>query len=308
MKIEQASRKRAKIKMALQGPSGSGKTMSALLLAFGLCGDWTKICVVDTENHSAELYSHLGFYNVVSDLQAPFTPEKYRDAIKLCEQNGIEVIILDSCSHEWECILEMHAGMAGNSFTNWGRLTPRHNEFVQAILQSSCHVIGTIRSKQDYILQEKNGKMVPEKVGLKGVTRDGMDFEFTIVLDIDMKHNANCSKDRTQLFSNKPEFRIGIETGKQILAWCNSGAPPLDSTTPASISLDILLEQIKQADSIEGLIELFKQQPKELQEKYHTNFVARRHELTPQQLSKTTISEITKPQANGKPNPAGSSN
>ena len=171
MQLQQAKRKRAKIKMALQGPSGSGKTYGALLIAYGLCGDWTKIAVIDTENHSAELYAHLGNYNTLS-IASPYTPEKYCEAINLCEQAGMEVIILDSCSHEWDGsggILDVHGNMAGNSFTNWSKLTPRHNAFIQSILQSSCHIIGTIRSKQDYVLQEKNGKMVPEKVGLKGV-------------------------------------------------------------------------------------------------------------------------------------------
>ena len=125
MHLHQASRKRAKVKMGLQGPSGSGKTLSALLAAFGLCKEWSKIAVIDSENHSAELYSHLGQYNVVN-ITAPFTSETYMKAIQLCEQSGIEVIIIDSISHEWEGtggILEVHSNMAGNSFTNWAKLT-----------------------------------------------------------------------------------------------------------------------------------------------------------------------------------------
>lgn len=140
MKLEQAQRKRAKIKMGLQGPSGSGKTMSALLIAFGLCNDWSKIAVIDTENHSAELYAHLGDYNVLN-LLPPYTPEKYVEAIHLCEQSGIEVIIIDSLTHEWENLLEYHTNLPGNSFTAWGKVTPRHNQFVQSILQSPVHVI-----------------------------------------------------------------------------------------------------------------------------------------------------------------------
>ena len=106
----------------------------------------------------------------------------------------MEVIIIDSISHEWEGkggILDIHGSMVGNSFTNWAKVTPRHNEFVQKILQSNSHIIATIRSKQDYVLSEKNGKMVPEKVGLKGVTREGLDYEFTLVFDVDIKHQVN---------------------------------------------------------------------------------------------------------------------
>src|SRR3954469_21700973 len=103
MQLQQASRKNAKIKMALQGPSGSGKTYSALLIAFGLCNNWNKIAVIDTENHSSELYAHLGNYQVLH-LDAPFNPERYVEAIRTCERAAMEVIMIDSISHEWEGI------------------------------------------------------------------------------------------------------------------------------------------------------------------------------------------------------------
>lgn len=225
MEIKIVQRQKAKIKAALVGPSGSGKTYSALLLAYGLCSDWSKITVIDTENCSASLYAHLGHYNVLN-LSDPFTPENYIKAIEACEKAMMQVIIIDSISQEWEGssgILETHSKMAGNSFTNWNVITPRHNAFVQKILQSPCHVLATIRSKQDYVLTEKNGKYVPEKVGLKGVTRDGMDYEMTLVFDIDVKHHAKASKDRTELFVNCPPFIISKETGRKILDWCLMG-------------------------------------------------------------------------------------
>jgi hypothetical protein len=178
--------------------------------------------VIDTENNSSHLYSHLGCYNVLS-LSEPFSPERYIEALEACEKAGMRVIIIDSISQEWEGsggIIETHGNMAGNSFTNWNRVTPRHNAFVQKILQSSCHIIATIRSKQDYVLTDKNGKMVPEKVGLKGVTRDGMDYEFTLVLDLDIKHQATASKDRTGLFSNPLPFLITEQIGSKIKMWC----------------------------------------------------------------------------------------
>ena len=220
MELRQSSKKQAKIKLALQGASGCGKTYSSLLLAYGMTGNWSKIVIIDTENNSADLYAHLGNYNVLS-LKAPFTPERYIQAIEICEQSGMEVIIIDSISHCWEYLLSFHAGMQGNSFTNWNKITPRQNTFVQKILASNCHIIATMRTKQDYVLNEKNGKMVPEKVGLKSIMRDGIDYEFTIVLDIDIKHHIRASKDRTNLFMDKPEFIITQDTGKQILAWCN---------------------------------------------------------------------------------------
>jgi hypothetical protein len=222
MQLQKAERKQALIKLAIQGPSGSGKTYSSLLLAYGLVGDWNQIAVIDTENNSSHLYSHLGNYNVLS-LSEPFSPERYIEAIEICEKAGMKAIIIDSISQEWEGsggIIETHGNMAGNSFTNWNRVTPRHNAFIQKILQSSSHIIATVRSKQDYVLTDKNGKMVPEKVGLKGVTRDGTDYEFTVVLDLDIKHQAIASKDRTGLFTNPLPFTITEQTGNRIRQWC----------------------------------------------------------------------------------------
>jgi len=251
MKLEKASRKKDKIKMALQGVSGVGKTYSSLLVAYGLCNDWTKISVVDTENHSAELYAHLGAFNVVN-LTAPFTVEKYIQAIDVCEKAGMEVVILDSITHGWENLLEYHSSLQGNSFTNWGKITPRQNNFIQKILQSSLHIISTIRTKQDYVLNEKNGRMVPEKVGLKSIQREGIDFEFTLAFDLDIKNNATASKDRTGLFFGQPENKLSVDTGKQIYEWCNSGA---------DVTVDDVSNRINDCISIKDLLALYQEFP-----------------------------------------------
>ena len=230
MALRQAQRRNAKLRIGLFGSSGSGKTYSSLLMASGMA-PWEKIVIVDTEQGSGELYSHLGPYNTIT-LSAPFTPEKYVAAIKECEKAGMQVIIIDSISHEWEgrggC-LELHDNMPGNSYTNWGKITPRHNSFIDAILQSPAHIIACGRSKQDYVLQEKNGKQVPEKVGLKVITREGFDYEMTLAFDLDIKNNAVASKDRTGLFKGKPDFVITPETGKSLLAWANSGVARVEA-------------------------------------------------------------------------------
>lgn len=223
MNLRKSQRTQAKIKLALQGSAGSGKTYSSLLLAKGLCsGDLSNVAIIDTENGSADLYSHLGDYNVLT-LEAPFTPENYIKAIDECEKAGMEVIIIDSISHEWDELLDYHSKLAGNSFTNWAKVTPRQKAFVDKILQVKAHVIATMRTKQDYVLNQKDGKFIPEKVGLKSVQRDGVDYEFTLVFEIDIKHFAVASKDRTGLFAGKPDFTITEKTGKDILDWCNGG-------------------------------------------------------------------------------------
>jgi hypothetical protein len=274
MKITTAQRKRAKIRLSIQGPSGSGKTFSSLLIAKGLVGEWSKICVIDTENHSADLYSHLGNYNVLT-LGKPFTPEAYNQAIDLCEKSGIQAIIIDSLSHEWEGeggILDIHSSMVGNSFTNWSKVTPRHNALVQRILQSDCHVIATFRTKQDYVLSDKNGKMVPEKVGLKSVTKDGMDYEFTTVFDLDINHNANCTKDRTGLFTNVPQ-KLTEDTGERILNWCEGNSvtmeeafePSLEEMVSASKTIDELVVLWKKVEPSQQNLQLFNRRKTEIE-------------------------------------------
>lgn len=285
MQLQQASKKRAKIKMALQGPSGSGKTYSALLIAYGITNNWSSIAVIDTENHSANLYAHLGKYNVLN-IGAPFTPEKFIQAIKLCESAGMKTIIIDSITHEWESILDIHSNMTGNSFTNWSKVTPRHHEFLQTILQSPLHIIATIRTKQDYVLQEKNGKQVPEKVGLKAITREGMDYEFTIVLDIDIKHNATASKDRTQLFVDQPEFTITSDTGKSILQWCNQ------TDEAETVEEKNMSTQIQQCTNIKDLIALYGSCSQDLQSSYREHFALRKDQLQ-------SITHINPAQHNG---------
>jgi len=272
MILQKASRKQTRIRLGIQGPSGSGKTLGALRVAFGLAGDWSKIAVIDTEYGSANLYSHLGPYNVVG-LTAPFSPEKYMEAIHICESSGMEVIILDSISHEWEStggILDIHNSMIGNSFTNWGKVTPRHNTFVQSILQSPCHILVTIRSKQDYVLTDKNGKMIPEKVGLKGVQRDGVEYELTTLFEVDIKHYATSSKDRTSLFAGSPEFKLEPSIGKLLLDWCNQGI--------VSNTEENLVEQIYNVTTVDELLKLYKNNPT-FQESLHEHFTSKRKSL-----------------------------
>jgi hypothetical protein len=249
MNLRMVSKRQAKIKLALQGCSGSGKTYSALLLAYGLCNDWSKVAIIDSEHGSADLYAHFGNYNVLS-LQDNLTPEIYMEAIEVCENAGMQVIIMDSISQCWDTLLEYHAGLQGNSFTNWQKVTPRINAFIQKILNSESHIICTMRCKQDYVLSEKNGKMVPEKVGLKAIMREGIDYEFTTVFDLNMKHQAVASKDRTNLFVGKPEFIITSTTGQMILDWCNEG-----------VNLEMIKMQISKAKTLEELTAIYHQYP-----------------------------------------------
>lgn len=225
MQLQKATRKKVKLRLGLSAVSGGGKTYSALLLAKGLVGDWNKIAVIDTENNSASLYSHLGDFNTI-ELTAPYAPERYIEAIAACEAAGMECIIIDSITHEWDgkggCLEIMDK--LGGKYQDWAKVTPRHQAFIDAILQSKCHVVTTVRRKQDYeMTKDNNGKLKVEKAGLKEVTREGFEYELTANFNVDERHNATASKDRTGLFMDKPSFVISELTGEMIKEWCESG-------------------------------------------------------------------------------------
>lgn len=226
MILRRAERKKAKIRLGMSGPSGFGKTYSAILIAKGLVGDLSKVAVIDTENGSADLYCDLGDYNVVT-LTPPYSPERYVEAITACVKCGMECIIIDSISHEWDgpggC-LEIVEKLGGK-YQDWAKVTPRHQKFIEAVTQSPVHMITTVRRKQDYEMsKDQNGRVKVEKVGMKEVTREGFEYELTVNFEfLNDKHFVKAGKDRTGLFMDKPEFVPTEQTGKDIAAWCESG-------------------------------------------------------------------------------------
>lgn len=219
--LRKAERAKAKLRVGLAGPSGSGKTYSALLMAHGMCGDWSKIVVLDTERQSADLYSGMGEYNVIT-LEAPFDPQQYIDAIKFAESQGMEVIIVDSITHEWSEAKNM-VDKLGGRFQDWAKVTPIHERFIDAIVSSKAHIITTVRSKTDYAMTTEGGKTKVQKVGLKAETRDGFEYELTVSFDLNINHLAETSKDRTGMFMDADPFVISAETGKQLAEWAGSG-------------------------------------------------------------------------------------
>lgn len=230
-----AQREKVKLMVAFSGPSGSGKTYSALQLAYGITGDWTKITLADTENESALYYAgeqtgpweHINFH---ADIPLAYHPNNWIELVDFVEQDkNCEVLILDSITHEWEgqggC-LEMVSAI-DKGFSGWKTVSPLHNKFIDKIRHSRLHILACMRSKQDYVLEpNEKGKMAPRKIGLKSVQREGTDYEFGVVFDINMNHFATTSKDRTGLFKDTT-FRIGADTGKQLMQWASAGNDPL---------------------------------------------------------------------------------
>ena len=238
--FRKAERRKAKLRLAITGPAGSGKTYGALLVAFGIGG---KIALLDTENGSGDLYSALGNYDVCS-ICAPFSVQKYIDAIKDAENSGYDVLILDSISAEWAGtggLLNLHTQITSsnraNSYAAWGQITPKHNAFIDAIISSNLHIIATIRSKTEYAqVQNERGKTEIKKMGLGLVQRDGIDYEFTTVFDLSMEHTVTVSKDRTSLFDGQV-FTLTEDTGRALREWLDTGIDvPTVNNTPASLS------------------------------------------------------------------------
>ena len=250
IQLQVAERSETRIKLSIGGPSGSGKTCSALLLAYGLVKaahpDWTddqcwaKICIADTENGSAKLYSnfnvpntnyHIGKFFTIP-LQPPFEASKFIESIHACEEAHMEVVIIDSLSAYWQGsggALEKVSSIAarnGNNYTAWRDVTPEYNRVIDTVLQSSCHVIMCSRAKMEYV-QEKNsnGKTVVRAVGMGLQVRDGLEYEASLHFMLSVPdHVANATKDRTGLFDNR-YFKITPETGKEIYQWLSTGAP-----------------------------------------------------------------------------------
>ncbi|WP_224487865.1 AAA family ATPase [Robertkochia flava] len=249
MKLIKAKRGNTKLRIGISGASGFGKTYSSLLMAHGLTEDYSKIAIIDSESNSACLYSQLGEFNVIN-LAPPYSPEKYIEALHLCENAGLEVIIIDSLSHEWNgpggC-LDIHEKLGGR-FQDWAKVTPRHQALLDTILSSSCHVICTTRRKTDYSLDvSQNGKSRVVKHGTKEITRDGFEYELTVNLElINENHLAKASKDRTGLFMNKPEFIINEAIGKQLKKWCTQ-----------SEDIALVKKEILACETIEGLRHLY---------------------------------------------------
>ena len=234
--IRKAKRSATKLRLLIGSPSGGGKTYSSLLMAKGLGG---KTVVIDTEQGSSDLYDHLHDFDVV-DLKPPFTPERYIEAIHACEEAGYDVIVIDSVTHCWSgkggC-LELvddiaKAKFRGNTWSAFSEITPRWRAFVDAILRSSAHVICTGRSKTETAQVDDGGRKKVTKLGMKLEARDGLEYEFTCVLDIIHDgHYATVSKDRTGLFTGDPK-PITEETGQQLAEWLAGGKAVAAQASP----------------------------------------------------------------------------
>lgn len=236
MSFKKATKAAAKLRLGLIGPAGSGKTMTALRVAHGLGG---RVAVIDTERGSASLYSgERGLDFDVLELET-YEAEKFIQAIAQAEAKGYDVLIIDSLSHAWagkggilEFVDKAAKRSGGGSFSGWRDATPLHNQLVDAILGAKLHIICTLRSKVEHVIEQVNGRTQARKVGLQPVQRDGLEYEFTVVGDVTQDHELIVTKTRAAWLKDQIIREAGEDLGKQLAAWLSDGLPSPVASAP----------------------------------------------------------------------------
>lgn len=239
--FKKATKKQAKLRCAVFGPSGAGKTFSALSIAQGM-GD--KIALIDTERGSASKYADRFNFDVC-ELEDQ-TIDGYVEAIGNAANAGYEVLVIDSLSHAWKELLQEVEQIAkmryrGNTWSAWSEGTPKQLKLVNAILQYPGHVFATMRSKTEWQTEQVDGKNRPVRVGLAPEQGKGIEYEFDLLMEVNVDHIASVLKDRTGKFQDKLINKPGAEFGGQLLEWLNDGEA-------------IKLASDDQVNSIEALI------------------------------------------------------
>lgn len=231
LSFQKATRKRVKLRIALNGPTGSGKTYSALSIASHLA---MPIALIDTEHGSASLYS--GDFDFSTLELTNYDPQNYVDALHAAAEAEFPIVIVDSLSHAWAGIGgildKLDKKKARNKFTAWGELTPQHNRLVEALLTYPGHVIVTMRTKTAYDVDDR-GK--PVKVGLAPVQREGLEYEFDLVIDMD-RASATVSKTRCSDLHDRVFTKPGRDIAEVLKRWMDSdGSEPRAEPRPKGV-------------------------------------------------------------------------
>ena len=224
-----ATRKQLKLRMAIDGPSGSGKTYTALRFAFAL---GQKVLAIDTEHGSMSKYrgdspDGIAWNWNVCEL-AHFDPQNYTMAMKEARRFNPDVLIIDSLSHAWEgiggALEQVSQSSSANKYTAWKDVTPKHQRMVETILAFPAHVIVTMRSKMEHVLEaDERGRMVPRKVGMAPIQRPGTEYEFDIVCELDWDHKLTVTKTRCPAVDGMQVERPGPDFMQPVLAWLSDG-------------------------------------------------------------------------------------
>jgi hypothetical protein len=221
IKLKKAARKRVFAKIGVTAPSGCGKTFSSLLIARGLASSWERVCLIDSEGSGDKYAGHkaLGPYQVINLFESEdinrFSPQRWIDAMEVAAKAGMEVVILDSATHEWHWCLEQKERI-NKSINDWKSITPHHTRFINCIVHCPMHVIICTRRKVEYALTSDRKV---EKLGMKSEMREGFEYELDVNIGLNRNHRATIEKDRAGIFHGRPEFVPSEATGRELLAW-----------------------------------------------------------------------------------------
>lgn len=234
LRFAPAEKQKAKLRLGIYGPSGAGKMLTALRLATGMdCG---KIALIDTEQGSASLYADRYTFDVLNLPKADI--ETYTEAIRVASKAGYPILIIDSLTHAWQNLLERVDQIAksryrGNKWSAWSEATPMHRSLVTALLTYSGHVIATMRTKTEWATNKgDDGKVRPTRIGLAPEQGKGIEYEFSLLMEITPEHVITVTKDRTGEFQDQAIEKPGEELGALLMEWLNSGAEPKPEPEP----------------------------------------------------------------------------
>ncbi len=250
--FQKATKTQARLRFALCGPSGSGKTYSALKIARHL---GKTVAVIDTEHGSASKYADLFDFDVCNLVD--FHPGKYMEAIKAAGQAGYDVILIDSLTHAWFAELDL----AGKSFDGWKNVRPLERALIDAMLASPAHIIATMRTKTEWVLEEyvnKAGKtcVAPKKVGTAPIQASGIEYEFDLAGEIDLNHLLTISKSRCPELSNTTHLNPGQELAETMLGWLTDGVPAPETALEKGQRIRVAREAVgMSADEVKLMME-----------------------------------------------------
>lgn len=278
-----AQKKKSRLRLAITGPAGSGKTYTALSVASAIAAKTGgRVAVLDTERGSASLYSDQFPFDVC-ELES-FSPERYIEVIAGAERAGYDVLVIDSLSHAWagkDGALEMvdraaSQSRSGNSFEAWRKVTPLQTRMIDAVLRSKCHIVTTMRTKTEWVLEEnEKGKKVPKKIGMAPVQRADLDYEFTLVGEMDLDHTLTVTKTRCGSLDGAVIHKPGRSLGETLMEWLESGADETPRPPAEFDALSVAIDCATTEAELRALVPRIKTLPIDQQRAIKPSFTGR---------------------------------
>lgn len=223
MALKKATTVGRRARLSLEGLSGSGKTTTALKIAMGLLAGTTKrIAVLDTEEGRSELEAKWVDFDVDIIGRDRLNPEAGTKAVQATYDYG--VLIIDSGSGFWGEALnikdDIASGAKENGYTAWGKINPRLEAMINAILRHPGHTIVNYRSKMKHEINVAEKKV--ERIGVEPVARPGAEYDYDLSFEIDHRHVLRLTKPARGAFAEHfGEFwkaeRPGPEIGELII-------------------------------------------------------------------------------------------